>query len=67
MEIFGLVCMTLLLIAFTCIWVFILVFDGAFSGKRDIPVFMMIIVLALVVWAWLGLVGMSPFTITMNM
>tara|TARA_R110000744_G_scaffold380568_1_gene503266 strand:- start:42845 stop:43048 length:204 start_codon:yes stop_codon:yes gene_type:complete len=64
MEVFGFICLTLLLVAFTCGWFFMLIFDGAFGGKREIPVYVMVVILALAIWGWLGLVGMSPFTIT---
>lgn len=64
MEIFGFICLTLLLIAFTCGWFFILIFDGAF-GKRDIPVYVMFVIFGFVLWGWLALVGMSPFTVTL--
>ena len=65
MEIFGFICMTLLLVAFTCGWFFMLIFDGAFGGSRDIPVYVMIVILIAVIYGWLTLVGMSPFTVTL--
>lgn len=66
MEIFGFICLTLLLLAFTCGWFFMLIFDGAFGGRREIPVYVMVFIFALVFWGWLSLVDMSPFTVTLK-
>lgn len=65
MEMFGFVCLILLLVAFTCGWVFIFIFDGTFGGKRDIPIYIMIAVLMIVIFGWLWLIDMLPFTVTL--
>lgn len=65
MEIFGFICLTVILVLFTCGWMFMLIFDGAF-GKREIPVYVMVVIICAVIYGWVLLVQLSPFTVTVN-
>jgi hypothetical protein len=64
MEIFGFICMILLLVAFTCGWFFVFLMDGAF-GSRDIPIYVMLAILVAVIFMWISVLGKSPFVVTL--
>tara|TARA_R110000764_G_scaffold96148_2_gene180163 strand:+ start:69 stop:272 length:204 start_codon:yes stop_codon:yes gene_type:complete len=64
MAIFGFICGVLILGFLTLGWVFVSAYDGAFGGKREIPVYWMLIVLCLLGYGWCQLISASPFAIT---
>tara|TARA_R100000951_G_C2610737_1_gene171160 strand:+ start:128 stop:331 length:204 start_codon:yes stop_codon:yes gene_type:complete len=64
MAIFGFICGVLILGFLTLGWFFMVVYDGAFGGKRELPIWFMFIVLGVLMAFWYGLVGASPFTVT---
>ena len=50
MEVFGFIVSVMILVAASCAWVFVFIFDGAFGGKRDIPVYVMFVAMGLIIW-----------------
>ena len=68
MELFGFICLTLILTFFSAGWVAILLFDGAFGGgKREVSISYMIILLAIIIYGWVKISGLAPFTVTLNL
>ncbi len=65
MEIFGFICGVLIMSGLTFVWVLMMLFDGA-SGKRDIPVYVMVCVLIALVGFWKLLISNSPFSVIVN-
>ncbi len=66
MAIIGFIFLTVLLVFFTLGWGFVFLFDGAFGGRRDVPVYVMWFVLAVVIYGWVKLVEYLPFSVVMN-
>jgi len=66
MEIFGFIVAVMFLVLATCAWMFMLIMDGAWGGKRDIPVYVMVIILCLIIWGFISVTGYSPFEITVK-
>lgn len=66
MAIFGFVCGFVILAFITFAWVFTSVYDGAFGGKRDIPVIWMLFILCLIGYGWYLLFTNAPFTLSVQ-
>lgn len=64
MAIFGFLCGFIILGFLTLGWVFVSVFDKTLGGKREIPVYQMLVILGLIVYGWYCLISASPFTVT---
>ena len=65
MAIFGFIVLVLVLVFFSACWLFMVTLDGAF-GKRDIPIWIVIIGFAGFCFLWSIVFDYSPFTVTFN-
>ena len=65
MEIIGFILSGCLMAFLTASWIFMFFYDGAFGGKRDIPLLIMFMLLVLLGYLWSQLIEYSPFTITL--
>ena len=66
MEIIEFACLTILLVLFTGSWLFIFIVDGAFGDSRDIPIYVMVLILFVVIYFWVKSFDNSIFSITLN-
>lgn len=64
MEIIGFILSGCLMVLLTVNWIFVFLYDGAFGGKRNIPLLIMFMLLVLLGYLWSLLIEYSPFTIT---
>ncbi len=64
MELFGFIIAVILLFLVSSGWLFMLLFDGAYGGAgREIPMWIMVGLLCLIVALWVQVLKVAPFTV----
>jgi len=64
-AIIGFIFLVIVMLCLSGGLVFIALFDGAF-GKRDFPIWVVFILLGFIAWAWIALMSISPFTVSVT-